>query len=126
MAKFTRTELIEASIDNRTDEVATLLSKEIDIDAQDKLGKSALHYAVQNYHIEIVSLLLSKGAKVDISDIHGNTPLSDAVFNSEGRGEIIRLLLEYGADRNLKNKHGVSPVDLAKTIANYSILQFLE
>lgn len=126
MAKINRTELIEASIENRINDVVSLLSKKVDIDAQDKLGKSALHYSAQNYHVEIVSLLLERGAKVDISDIHGNTPLSDAVYNSQGRGEIIRLLLEHGADRYLKNKYGVSPIDLAKTIANYSILQFLE
>jgi ankyrin repeat protein len=52
-------------------------------------------------------------------------PLSHAVFESRGRGEMIRLLLSFGADKALKNKHGVSPENLARTIANYDVSIFL-
>jgi hypothetical protein len=38
---------------------------------------------------------------------------------------MIRLLLASGADKTLKNKQGVSPEDLAKTIANYDVSEFL-
>ncbi len=71
-------------------------------------------------------LLLDKGATVDIADIHGNTPLWRTVFNSHGRGELISILLNAGADRNHRNKHRKTPLDAAKTIANYDIAQFFK
>jgi uncharacterized protein len=61
---------------------------------------------------------------VDSEDIHGNTPLWRAVFNSRGRGDLIELLLSSGADRGHRNKRGKTPLDLANTIANYDVAQF--
>ena len=52
--------------------------------------------------------------------------MSDAVFNSMGKGEMIKLLLAKRADKDLKNKHEVSPRELASTIGNYNVLQFIE
>jgi ankyrin repeat protein len=71
-------------------------------------------------------MLLGSGASVDLGDEHGNSPLFRAVFNSQGRGEIITLLLKADADRDLKNFYGVSPLELAQTIGNYNVKQFLE
>jgi ankyrin repeat protein len=62
---------------------------------------------------------------VDAQDIHGNTPLSRAVFDSKGRGQVIKLLLSSGANKDLKNKHGISPEDLAKSIGNYDVSKLL-
>jgi len=45
------------------------------------------------------------------------------VFYSKGKGAVIRLLRQNGADDNLANKHGVTPLGLAKTIANFDVLQ---
>ena len=39
---------------------------------------------------------------------------------------IMNVLLQYGADKNIKNNYGVSPYDLAKTITNYPVAQYLE
>jgi ankyrin repeat protein len=69
-------------------------------------------------------LLLDSGASVDPRDANGNTPLFRAVFNSRGRGELIGLLRQRGADANSTNKFGVSPVGLARTIANYDVARF--
>lgn len=84
-------------------------------------GFAALHYAAQNFSIDIAELLLENGADVDVLDAHGNSPLFKAVFNSKGREEMIKLLLKHGANKELPNNHGVSPIQLAKTIANYRI-----
>jgi hypothetical protein len=47
------------------------------------------------------------------------------VFNSRGRGELIALLRQRGADASSTNKFGVSPVSLARTIANYDVARFV-
>ncbi|QHI73466.1 ankyrin repeat domain-containing protein [Aminipila terrae] len=124
--KDKRTPLIHAAIDNKIDLAKVLIEKGANINIQDSLGYTPLHYAAQNYYLEFAKLLIDNNAKVDSQDIHGNTPLFRAVFNAKGRGEVINLLTECGADKNLVNNHGISPLQLAKTIANYDVAQFLE
>lgn len=121
-----RTPLLHATIDNRIDIVRVLLESGANVNIQDKFGYSPLHYAAQNYYVELVRLLINFNAQVDSKDIHGNTPLFKAVFNSKGQGEAIKILIEHGADKELTNNHGVSPYQLAKTIANYNIVHFME
>lgn len=119
-----RTPLSQAATDNQLEVAKLLLDSGAAVDAQDDLGNSALHYAAQEYHPEMASLFIVHGATVDIEDGHGNTPLWRAVFDSRGRGELITVLLRAGADKSHRNKHGKTPIDLAKTIANYDVEQF--
>ncbi len=121
-----RTPLINAAIEDSIPIVKILLEHGANIETQDNNGYSALHFACQNQSIEMTKLLIEKGSQIDAVDAHGNTPLGRAVFNSHGRGEVIQLLLAAGADKTKKNNHGISPLDLAKSIANYDVKQFLE
>jgi uncharacterized protein len=121
-----RTPFLNAVIENNIPLVKILIEHGANIHIQDKTGYSALHFTSQNYCIEMTRLLIEIGSIVDAVDIHGNTPLSNAVFHSRGRGEIIQILLSAGADKNRKNNHGVSPLDLANNIANYDVKQYLE
>ena len=120
-----RTPLIHAAIDDRVEAARILLQAKADVDAQDRSGNSALHYAAQEFHGEIGRLLVENGATIDLEDMYGNTPLWRAVFNSRGRGEFIQLLLKAGADGNHCNKQGKTPVELARTIANFDVLKYL-
>ncbi len=76
--------------------------------------------------VGIAASLIEHGAKIDVQDAWGNTPLGVAVSNSRGNGEMIRLLLAHGADKNIKNNYGISPLDYARQVANYNIVQFFE
>ena len=78
-----------------------------------------------NIVLNSLRLLLANYADVDAQDKQGNIPLFRTAFESRGRGEAIRLHLAAGADRKTKNKYGVSPEELANTIANYDVKQFL-
>jgi len=122
-----RTLLMEAAIFKHYEICKMLISKGADVNAKEKARHwTALHFAAQEYDPRITAVLLENGAEVDPQDTYGNTPLSEAVFNSRGRGEVIELLLENGADRNIKNKSGVSPLDLARMIDNFNVKQFFE
>ena len=41
-----------------------------DVNATSMNGRNALHYAADYGHVEVVKLLLEKGAKIDVSNIH--------------------------------------------------------
>lgn len=75
---------------------------------------------------DAAAVLLKAGATVDARDAHGNTALFTAVFNSKGFGEVIKLLRAHGADPGVKNNHGVSPLSLARTIANFDVRQYFQ
>lgn len=102
-----------------------LLREGADVNARDSKGEVALHFAAREHHPGIVRALLDAGATVDSQDNEGNTPLGNAVYESRGRGDVIQLLVARGAAKDLKNNHGVSPIELAKMIANYDVKQFL-
>ena len=120
-----RTALMEPTMKDDRRAAEMLLNSGANPDAQDTRGFSALHFAASDYLPGMASLLLANGASVDLRERNGNTPLFRAVFDSRGRGDVIRVLLQHGADKHLSNHHGVSPADLAETIANYDVRQFM-
>jgi ankyrin repeat protein len=85
-----------------------------------------LHFAAQEISVRVATLLLDQGADVDSEDSSGNTPLSTAVFNSRGEGDMIQLLRAHGADPLKRNHYGQTPVGLARLITNYSVARWFE
>jgi ankyrin repeat protein len=75
--------------------------------------------------VAVARLLLDRGAAVDPTNRFGNTPLWTAVFNSKGDGDLIRLLRGHGADPLHVNKNGMTPLGLARSIANHDVARFL-
>ena len=122
--RLSRTSLHEAVIDANTKEVARLLAAGSNVNCQDDQGWTPLHFAAQSQSSQIVKQLLVGGASVDLADGHGNTPLFRAVFSYEGDGATINMLRDSGANPNTKNNHGVSPVELARNIANYDVSKY--
>jgi len=119
-----RTPLHYAALDGDGQEVARLLAQGADPDAADVQGFVPLHFAAQEFHPEGVRLLLEGGATVDAVNAFGNTPLHTAVFNSDGRGEIIALLRASGADPLHANDSGRTPVELARLIGSSDVAQY--
>lgn len=81
----------------------------------DDRGTSALHEAVRNNHVDMLKVMLDKGADVNLTQDApadaGNTPLHIACIY--GRAEAARLLMERGADDTLQNVAGETPAHLA-------------
>jgi ankyrin repeat protein len=122
-----RAPLHYAALNGNFAEVKRLLAEGADPSAADDDGRTPLHFATQSQHVAVAQALLVAGATVDAQDSHGNTPLSNAVYDCDGvRGELIALLRSHGADPRRENKHGVSPLSLARTIANYDVAQFFK
>jgi ankyrin repeat protein len=64
--------------------------------------------------LEAVRLLLEGGARPDVPDSDGSTPLAHAVWH--GQLEAVRVLLEGGADPNLAASDGNTPLTHAVTM----------
>ncbi|KAJ3042927.1 hypothetical protein HDV00_006234 [Rhizophlyctis rosea] len=84
------------AVQRRDDEIATLLIEfKADLDVQNHIGKTALHYA----DIHLAKLLAEKGADINRKDSEGLTPLIHHAH--AGRVDIAILLVETGrADVN--------------------------
>ena len=120
-----RTPLHVAAIEGSFDEASRLVAAGADPNAQDDNGWTPLHFAAQSGNLQIADLLLVSGADVDRRDSNGNSALFRAVFAFSGDGTFIAALRAKGADAKRENNHGVSPLALARTIANRNVSQFL-
>jgi len=72
------------------------------------LGRTPLHFACEKGHLEVVRLLMDRGADLEKADNTGCTPLLIAC----GRGhlEVARLLLDRGADTEKADSNGETPL----------------
>lgn len=71
-------------------------------------GNTLLHYAANRGYLDIVTLLLKKGADINARNNDGRTPLHEAM--SYRRYEVARFLVVKGANTSLKNKDGETPL----------------
>ena len=65
-----------------------------------------INQASWNGHIEVVKLLLERGAKVDFEEGEGFTALLIATMR--GHSDLVKILLEAGADRSYKGPEGTA------------------
>lgn len=78
--------------------VRTLIQQRVDVNAPEPDGATALHWAVQADDLETADMLVRAGAKVDVKNRYGVTPLQLASAN--GSGAMVEMLLKNGADAN--------------------------
>jgi ankyrin repeat protein len=105
-----------------TDVVRVLLDGGIDVNAPYGNGLTAFMWAA-GYSadagyidaIEVIELLLSRGARIDDRDDRGRTALMMAA--ELGHDEVVDALLGHGADVSLVDNEGNSASELASTDA---------
>jgi len=105
--------IAEAIKSEDVDAVRRVLDEGADVNAQGGYGQMPLHRAAPHASVEMVTLLLDRGAAIDAQDRQkGWSPLHEAT--NWRNVEVVRLLLERGAKPSLKATHGQTPLDLAK------------
>jgi ankyrin repeat protein len=79
------------------------------IDTRDyTTGETALHIIVKRRDTTWLGFLLARGAKPDVRDTQGNTPL--VLASQMGFTEGVQQLIERRANVNLENNQGVTPI----------------
>jgi len=97
--------LLYAVRDCDESEVASVLRRDFDINAPGADRKSALHLACDVDSEAMVELLLGHGARCDVTDDKGRSPLHLAKS-----GGIAKRLLDAGADRMLRDDYALLPI----------------
>jgi len=94
--KPAKLDIWQAAAEGDTARVATLLDVGTDVDAATPYGATALTYASDKGHTEVVRLLLERGADPNVEDtFYHQTPLAWAL--GKGHFDVAELLLEHGA-----------------------------
>ncbi len=106
--------LLEAVKKNDVDAVRAILgafASHSEINRRGVTGDLPLVRAARNGNLEIVRLLIERGATVDIGKENGDrTPLLEAA--GQGHVDVVKFLLSKGADVNARGK-GLTPLLLA-------------
>jgi ankyrin repeat protein len=71
-------------------------------------------------YLEVVKLLLEKGAKVDVKNNFGNTAL--LIASGNGQSDVVKLLLDKGASVDLGNNQGVTPLLMAAQYGDVDVI----
>ena len=94
------------------------------IDLQDNIKARAITWAAFSGHLDIVGVLLERGAAIDAGGTGGKPALSWAI--DTGRVEAIDFLLKHGASMQQQDHQGQTPLDYAKASSNPKIMPIFQ
>ncbi|BAT88718.1 hypothetical protein VIGAN_05230100 [Vigna angularis var. angularis] len=103
--------LLDAVRYNDMDDVKSLEANGVPLDSKDDQGRTALHMAAANGHVDIVEYLIIKGVDLNAPNEEKNTPLHWACLN--GHVEVVKKLILAGANVSVLNRHERTPMDEA-------------
>jgi ankyrin repeat protein len=113
-----------AASNDRHEIVALLLALDVDKDARDRDGMSALMFAASGGNLRSAALLIDKGADLEIRDKRTLTPLMGAALG--GYSEVVQYLLEHGADADATGRGGVTARSLAEETKSSLVVRMLD
>jgi uncharacterized protein len=122
---ITEVTVIEAARNGNLDEIRALVQKGADVNAAEGDGMTALHWAAEGNHADIVATLVYAGARIDArTRIGAYTPL--LVASRVGAAEVLEILLQAGADVNYRTTTGsMTALHFAAAAGNPRAVQVL-
>ncbi|KAI3462316.1 hypothetical protein Pfo_018979 [Paulownia fortunei] len=103
--------------------VNSLLKHNLDINAPDKNGLTAIHKAILGKKQAIFNFLLRESANPFVRDSEGATLMHYAVFTASS--QMIKILLLYNVDINLQDNEGWTALHLAVQCRRTDIVRLL-
>ena len=123
--KFKKTPLMMAARAGRKENVSLLLkNKNIQPNIKIRSGYTALHFAIENGHIDVVKLLIEEGKmNIELPGPERMTPLILAA--KYGHEDIINYLIEQGAKTKKKDKFKRTALAIAVKAGHSKITSIL-
>jgi uncharacterized protein len=117
-------EFIDAVKAGQLEAARTMLDRGTPVATRDKKhAATALMWAAHEGHVELVQLLLDRGARIDERKHSGETALWFAA--QQGHAGAAELLLQRGADPNAQDGEGVTPLMVARTNGHEAVADLL-
>ena len=90
---------------------------------QNREDWTPMHYAAENGCLNVILILVSRGAGIDPTDTFERTPLMIAIENN--KSAVARSLIELGADIELTDIYGKTPLMYSCKVASKEIVELL-
>lgn len=103
--------------------LVNILKYRIELDEQDKDGRTILHKAVIANDLEVVEKILSKKSDVNKKDLQGRTPLQHTQW--KGNYKIARWLISAGANINVADNTGFTLLNYAAIFGHDKLVMTL-
>jgi ankyrin repeat protein len=118
------TALIASAMEGHTEIVKLLLQNHANVNAQDRIGYTALMFAVSGKE-EIVNLLLNAGADVNKVNRYNITALMYSLEGLDRKITIVERLLKAKANVNVRDQWGKTALSRAKDRAETEMVKLL-
>jgi serine/threonine-protein phosphatase 6 regulatory ankyrin repeat subunit B len=117
-------EIFTAVQDGDEEEVIQLLDADPALlEREDHHGERPLTLAAHYGHLGVVSLLVERGADINVTGHGGNTALDCAAMG--GHEDVVALLLSKGAHANTRDNRGMTPFMWASDNGNLRVVRML-
>jgi ankyrin repeat protein len=118
------TPLLFAISAQKPDIVKYLLSKDVDVNAKNFRGTTALQVAASQGNVKLSKTLIKKGANVNTPNTNGYAPIHFAI--KSGNMELFKIFEKLGVDLHMKSKNKSSLLLWAAYGGNIQIVEYLE
>ncbi|KAH9320528.1 hypothetical protein KI387_015167 [Taxus chinensis] len=106
------------------EQIGRLISKGVDVNAEDSSGYTPLHYAARNGHVQACLILLKNGALANKKTRSGQaTSLHRAAY--AGHEEVVKVLIDAGADPYAQDFYGSTSLHKAVDQGHQRIISTL-
>jgi ankyrin repeat protein len=115
-----------AAGDGDTSKALALLDSGVDVNGRTSDNSYALNRAAVFNQVEMVRILLERGADPNVQNIDGDTPLICATKYAGGQSATVQVLVEGGTDLAIRDKEGKTALDYAKAQNQRDAVAMLE